>query len=554
MKNFRRYKAVFAAVIAGSALLAVQAPAADAAPPDQEILADDLVDVTTQYGDVNFDRSVNISDSVQMLRFLHGNTGKLGNWKNADINSDEEVDIFDYILLNQQITGQSEKKGGTLSVKVVDMMTGEPLVSAGVHLWGSCSDYAYSLGDWTYTPEDDTVFSNVPTGEDYVYYIDLDNLPEGYGNQYGNWDQQLSFSYDGTEDKEVVVRVLADDTERNVHFGVFNWSEGKEREYWSVIDITDKNGEPYYPYLHTSDIALPDGEYHAELKMFDYPLTPLDVDGEFADMLRERYPDIEFTDKSGGIDFTVKNGKADKELRFDLAPIMGKGNKVTVNCIDTSTGQPLEGVEISLTEAPDSYAKKIASWTSDASGTTSFDDLYFTGEKAYKISIDKIPEGYTGGFDEYLHWGYAYNYTCDINYYFTPDSAEKNISSEIIDINDGSVLNDLCTFEIYKLTEGFSSEKVLTGITPGEKVSLKDGKYYAALQLYNPLDKPGYKGIPLIGKNAAVLPEGIDTSAFIGYTSIIEFTVKDGKADNDLRFYVTDAVFETEEEEIPEKD
>ena len=29
MKNFRRYKAVFAAVIAGSALLAVQAPAAD---------------------------------------------------------------------------------------------------------------------------------------------------------------------------------------------------------------------------------------------------------------------------------------------------------------------------------------------------------------------------------------------------------------------------------------------------------------------------------------------------------------------------------------------
>ena len=141
MKSNKCLKVLTATAVSAAALFAVQNASAFA--EGDVVVSENVSGIATQFGDVNFDKSVGISDAVQLQRYLLGQQTELGNWLNADIDEDGVVDVFDFTMLRKQVRGQKAENGGTLSIRVVDVMTGKPLESVEVELFGHCSDYCY---------------------------------------------------------------------------------------------------------------------------------------------------------------------------------------------------------------------------------------------------------------------------------------------------------------------------------------------------------------------------------------------------------------------------
>ena len=503
--------AMLAAAATAAASTAVCVPASSATDLVVEVPAD----IVSMFGDVNADAKIGISDAVQLQRFLLGQDGDLGSWKNADLITDDTIDVFDFIKLRKVLTGEEQPEGAKLTIKVVDMMTGEPIDGATVTLHSEYdfeeATHLFTLGDWITGDEEINLFG-LPTDEAYNSLLEVENLPEGYGNTFGCWSGNVEFSFGaGEEDKEYIVRVLSDDTECNLNVSFFDWTKNDSQIGLGTLEITDKEGNVYYPSLYVEDFALPDGEYHAEFKLFDNPMQFLDPDGEFADELKELFPDEEFRDCSSGIDFTVKDGKLDKDLRIDLGPKEGLSNSVNVTCYDMYTKQPIEGAKLSLIQFPDDEAKVVKEWTSSADGGELIDGLNFTGGHAYKVKVDSAPEGYTGTGEEYLGWGYLYSFTQEISFYFTPDTEEKPIIVNIRNQDEECALfNDLCPIEIYEINGPADIEKIAGGITAGEGFALPDGDYYAAID------------------SVVARAKGYCSTGLLGMT---KFTVKDGKTD-----------------------
>ncbi|MBR6968901.1 MAG: dockerin type I repeat-containing protein [Ruminococcus sp.] len=554
MKDFRRIKPLLTAVISAAAFLALHIPAASAAESDGARTFDDEEVIVTQFGDVNLDQFVGISDAVQLQRFLLGQSEELGSWKNADIDEDGVVDSFDFTLLRKQLTGKAGN-GGTLDIKVVDMVTGEPINNVDVSVVGLYDDRYFDVVNYYhYNPDVPMVLTGLPTDDKYTYMIELCNLPGGYGSVIGNWDQQMFYKFGDNTEKELTVRVLSNNAKRNVKINLYDWANGMSIPYYCMLNVTDKNGDSYYPTLRYEDIYLPDGEYHADITLFDYPVQLMDPDSDFAKHIKEIYPNAEFSDKSGGLDFVVKDGKADRELTFDFSPKDGKSNYIEVSCIDGSTGKPLEGVELSVIEAPKEYAMTVEKWTSGKEKSKIVGGLVMAGPWAYKLQVDKVPEGYTGGYDEYFHWGEVNEYKSDITYVFYPETEPKLISADIVNIIDNTVMNELGTFEIWKINDNDPAriEKVTAGVKAGEKFTLKDGSYLAGVG--SDVRDNGYVGVSLLTEKGKELANGLNEDEFFGNTAVILFTVKDGKADRDLVFYVkeydpADDIVEVEEEE-----
>lgn len=106
------------------------------AEDDYEIVDPVYAGIVTQFGDVNSDQIIGVADAVQLQRFLLGQIESLGNWKNADLNGNGEIDVVDFTMLKQQITGH-KRQGASLAVGVVDMMTGESVSGVKVHLFAT---------------------------------------------------------------------------------------------------------------------------------------------------------------------------------------------------------------------------------------------------------------------------------------------------------------------------------------------------------------------------------------------------------------------------------
>ena len=553
MKELRRIKLLVTAVISAAALFAFQLPAVSAADSGHAETVDDDEVIVTQFGDVNLDQYVGIADAVQLQRFLLGQSEELGCWKNADIDEDGVVGSFDLTLLRKQLTGQNRNIGGTLDIRIVDMVTGEPIKSADVSVVGLYDDRYFDVVQfYHYTADEPFVISGLPTDDKYTYMVELQNLPGGYGSIIGNWDQQLFYKFGDNTEKELTVRVLDNYSKRNVKINLYDWSGAASIPYCCLLNVTDSNGETYYPTLRYEDIYLPDGDYHVDIKMFDYPVQLMDPDSDFAKHIKEIYPNVEFYDKSGGLDFTVKDGKADRELSFDFAPKDGASNYINVKCIDGSTGEPLEGVELSVIEAPDRYAKTIEKWTTDSTGSRRIGGLMMSGYNAYKLQVDTVPDGYTGGYDEYFHWGYIYGYESPVTYVFYPDASPKYVSADIVSIQDNTVMNDLGTFEVWRTEEGdpANSEKVLAGVKPGEKFALQDGSYFAAIG--SDVREKGYRGVFFFTVNGRELTKELDSDDYCASTDVIVFSVNDGKPDKPLVFYVKE--YDPADDEIAEEE
>ena len=591
MFNLKRILALAAVAAAAGTLIAAQAPAAFA---EEELSIEEMIrqkreeeaaylaehgdefeelpqydyaeldpefaKIVTLFGDVNFDKLVGIADAVQLQRYLLGQIDNLGNWFNADLNQDGVVNAGDFTLLKQQICGAAQQKGGSAVINLIDVMTGESIDGGYMRLY--CiydNSWAYDVARWKNKAGEAVYFSGLPDDPKYVYHIEITNLPIGseYGNLIGNCSQRFYFSFDeGETSKAVSVRLATREAEANPNVALtqMDWSMDQNiMDYgynYGWITILDKEDNMYYQRLDGKGCALPDGEYRAVMHPYseiwsDYYMTMVDPDSEFAAYVRELHPDAVFTDKSAGIEFTVKDGKADKEIVFDFGPRPGVSDSLKINCINGRTGEPVEGVVFSLIEAPDTYAKKIGTWVSDATGTHTFSNLFRSGcrpdNRAYKICVESVPAGFEGGIDRYCYSEYVTGDTKEDNFEFYEIDGPKLISADIVKYGDGTVLNDIADFEIYRFNSDSLSDltKVHIGLKAGEAFALRDGKYAASLD-YAALLEHGYEGIDQFSEaNANVFAE-LDENEFYGNTAFIQFTVTDGVPDRDLKFYVRD--------------
>ena len=489
--------------------------------------------VLTLFGDVNFDGNVGISDAVQLNRYLLGHINELGNIKNADLLADGVIDIFDMVYLRKQLVSDNKPAGTKLSVKVVDMMSGEPLECADILLSEMNGNWLYDIGNTVSTNGEAVNYYGLPDDKDYKYFLTVNGLPKGYDDVYKTWDQVLIFDIDaGTAEKELLVRVAADDAEKNVKFTHMDWCQGRENIGYGNLFITDKAGNYYYQRNYHGEMALPDGDYHADFNFFDYPVSFVEPDSDFAEKIKENYPDANFEDLSNGIDFSVVNGKPDRELFLNFGPKGNTGNTINVNCYDSLTGKPLEGVKLSLIEAPYSYAKK-ESWISD--GTTKvFTDLYRVGPDCYKVVVDSIPEGYIkSSKDQFVGFGYVYGYSTDFNFYFTPYEGEKNLSFDVLTWPDKQPYTGDCTYTVMQ-----GNSIILSGIKPGEKFGIMDGEYMLFADSYSE-DDP-YRGVDITSELGQELVKETDVFADgAAYRSdMAKFTVKDVKIDKNIILYV----------------
>lgn len=512
--------------------------------------------IVTMFGDVNFDKLIGVSDAVQLQRYLLGEADELGNWFNADLNQDGVINVLDFTILKQQICGNALQSGGSAAINLINVMTGEPIEGGYMHLFCVYDDtWSYDVRTWKNKAESVAFFSGLPNDPKYVYYVEVNNLPSGYGNVYGNCAQQFTFSFlEGETSKAIDVRLASNEDEQNPNVVITqkDWAMDTNILDFSYnygwVSIEDSEGSVYYQRLDGKGCRLPDGEYRAVLHPYsdiwsDYPMRPIDPDSAFADHIREIYPDVVFTDKSEGIPFTVTDGAADREIIFDFGPQPGASNSITVNCVDYLTGEPIQGVEVSLIEAPDTYAKKIATWISDETGTHTFGNLFHTGyapaNRAYKICIESLPAGYEGGFDEYCFSGYVNGYEQEYTYYFNEIDIPKQISVNAVSFEDGSVLDAVIPFEVYRIHDMDlrDTEKVYSSVKTGEQFALRDGEYLALVER-SALAGTNYSGIDLLSMDSGEYEAHILQDVFLGNTTVIRFTVQDGLPDRELKFYL----------------
>ena len=523
-----KVKAFITAVMVTAAPMAMDISSASA----EDYIVENA-EVLTLFGDVNFDGSVGISDAVQLNRYLLGKISELGNVRNADLLADGVIDIYDMVYLRKQLVADNKPAGTKLSVKVVDMMSGEPLESADIELSEMNGNYLYQIGGAVSTNGEDVNYYGLPADKAYKYFLTVNELPKGYDLAYKTWDQVVIFDIEaGTAEKELVVRVAADDAEKNVKFTHMDWCQGRENIGYGNLFITDKDGNYYYQRQYTGEMSLPDGDYHADFNFFDYPVSFVEPDSDFAKMIKENYPDAQFEDLSNGIDFSVVNGKPDRELFLNFGPKSDTGNNIKVNCYDSLTGEPLKGVKLSLIEAPYSYAKK-ESWISD--GTTKvFTDLFRTGPDCYQVVVDSVPEGYLkSSKDQGVSFGYVYDYSSDFNFYFTPYEGEKNLSFDVLTWPDKKPYTGNCTYTVMQ-----DNSIILSGIKPGEKFGIKDGEYMLFADSYDEADP--YRGADLSSEVGQELAKETDVfadgAAF--RSDMAKFTVKDGRIDKNIVLYV----------------
>ncbi|HNZ98491.1 dockerin type I repeat-containing protein [Ruminococcus sp.] len=528
MNTKNRIRAFITAAVMAAAPMAMNIPAASA-----EDYVVENGQVLTLFGDVNFDGDVGISDAVQLNRYLLGHIEEMGNIKNADLLADGVIDVFDMVYLRKQLVGEKKPAGTKLSIKVVDMLTGEPLENATVEVSELNNNYLYTIGGQVPTNGEEINYYGLPDDKDYQYFVNVTDLPEGYDEPYKNWDQVVEFDMPaGTAEKELVIRVAADNVKNNVKITSMDWGQGIEYLGYGNLTITDKDGNYYYQRDYDMEFALPDGDYHADFNPFDYPVALVDPDSDIAATIKGYYPDATFEDWSEGIDFSVVDGKADRDLFINFGGIEGNGNTITVNCYDTLTGLPLEGVELTLIEAPLTYAKETK-FTSD--GTTKvFKDLYCTCGNSYKVRVDSVPEGYKPSNEEkYVGFGYAYNYSSNFNFYFEPLDGEKEISFNVLTWPDKQPYTGDATYTIYQ-----GDDTIMTDVKPCQKIALKDGDYMISGFRY-PDDDP-YRGVWIWTELGAEMSRELDIfeDEAIYKSDMASFTVKNGKITKDITLYV----------------
>ena len=89
-------------------------------------------------------------------------------------------------------------------------------------------------------------------------------------------------------DLGVNARIMKSDEVHNVCLNLYDWPSDESACFDDFspccnVIVSTKDGIPVYGLTPYVEFALPDGEYHAELRMHPgYPLKQMDPDSEFA--------------------------------------------------------------------------------------------------------------------------------------------------------------------------------------------------------------------------------------------------------------------------------
>lgn len=204
----------------------------------------------------------------------------------------------------------------TLRVNCLDMATGQPVAGVRLLLIEAPDSVRRTVESWvtdstgSHTMEWFTDPYNPPT-EPYVVRIDA--LPEGY---IGGNDQNV---YPGTYsdyEQEINLYFISDDLPKNITATVIDAEEDAVVEnaahyaiYWIDTENNNQNHLIYPSVLPGETVALPDGIYYAALDR-----TEAEKNG-YMPWRSNGYQT--WSPDSFMIDFTVTDGKPDKDLIFN---------------------------------------------------------------------------------------------------------------------------------------------------------------------------------------------------------------------------------------------
>jgi hypothetical protein len=131
----------------------------------------------------------------------------------------------------------------------------------------------------------------------------------------------------------------------------------------------------------------------------------------------------------------------------------------------------------------------------------------------------------------------------------------ETVFANVINFEDKSQFNDVASYEIWRVDpyDDMKADIVYAAVKAGEKVYLADGKYFAVLHDREAGEK-GYTSVSFLTRRGKQLKKFFHTEDYLGYAGFIEFSVKKGKQDKDLTFYVKKIdPLEEEEDYTPEE-
>lgn len=222
-------------------------------------------------------------------------------------------------LEKKQSTGEPdpENKGTSAKVAVRDMATGKNIEGIDIEAIAGVNATGKSIAKWNTSDEAEKLLTGLSGNMQIAYGIKLKNVPEKYVHE----DTYVFMRTEGTDVEDWTISLVTSDISDNITFDIYDWSEEKMFDFNSYdkpmyAKITDKDGNFCYGFSGAYPRALPDGEYTFELVTPPEGYEIVLPDSDTAKELKEKFL---LSQIDGGIiNFTMKDGKPDKEIVFDI--------------------------------------------------------------------------------------------------------------------------------------------------------------------------------------------------------------------------------------------
>ena len=312
--------------------------------------------------------------------------------------TDEEAAAVKKVVLPDETPVPIDDKHCAVTVGAISAANGTPIKGATGTLYKKVNKEKIEILEWDAEKEPVKTINDIEFDKNAEYYVKLAGSSEYYRFE----DIKLNFTKGGSTDK--VVQCMYPYYMRKVpcelSCGIISNGNSLSTGYngCTGFDITDTKGYRY-AYNPTSVIVLPDGDYNIKPRITSkYRAVPLisEMAGVFIykDATAEKYLENNVESCQNGVNFTVKDGEADKDIRFYTQDIPTSENacSATITVVDEATGKPVEGVKLSLYSPSFNYGKAI--WNTSDTPEIKLDDLRFINDE-YSISIKQIPDGYT---------------------------------------------------------------------------------------------------------------------------------------------------------------
>lgn len=281
----------------------------------------------------------------------------------------------------------------------MDVNDRRPLKNATLSIYKKVNKEKTTLISWEAAEEPVKIINDIEYDENAVYYFKASGIANGYR---GFSEIELKFDKGGSTDK--VVQLNYPEYMRKASFELNSATISdtgtleKSSYGWKTPDITDSLGYRY----PSSPVVLPDGEYTFKPILADgYRIVPPESEmaGIFIDsnLSNKEYILHNAENYENGKKFKFEEGECDKQIRLfaEKVPTPETCCTADISVIDEATGQPVEGVKLSLIST---FNDGYVNWDTTKTPVMKFDNLRFLNY-AYKISLDNIPDGYSYKYD-----------------------------------------------------------------------------------------------------------------------------------------------------------